>query len=255
MSAPCNATSLLVHKMYQPRDYRNWIYDRDLTSFNVIVKETDLHIRATSNLSKQAKTSIIKHRYLLESYILDHPQFLTTLKPYSVEPYSPKIVQIMAEASQIAGVGPMAAVAGAIAQLVGDELLQFSPEIIVENGGDIYLKLCHTRNVGIYAGDNSPFSGLTFEVRPEDTPLGICTSSGTIGHSLSFGSADAVVVLSTYASLADAVATAICNRIKTVDDIRREIKMAGKRYGISGLIIIKEEQIGIWGNIKLSCHN
>ena len=114
----------------------------------------------------------------------------------------------MIEAGQKAGVGPMAAVAGAIAECVGRELLAFSPEIIIENGGDIYLKCLKKRVVGIFAG-KSPLTGkIGLEIDAKDTPLGVCTSSGTVSHSLSFGKADAAVAIAPSATLADAAATA-----------------------------------------------
>jgi ApbE superfamily uncharacterized protein (UPF0280 family) len=238
--------------MYQPRTYRHWISGDDLVSFNVTVRETDLLIRARSNLEQQALESVQKHRKPLEEYIRQHPLFMHSLEPVEVASDAPEIVREMAEAGEIAGVGPMAAVAGAIAEMVGRDLLVFSPEIIVENGGDIFMQILKARKVGIYAGESSPFTGkLALEIAAEDTPLGICTSSGTVGHSLSLGNADAVIVTAPSAALADAAATAIGNKVKDAPDVKKEINSAGMRYGISGLIIIKDDEIGMWGNIKL----
>ncbi len=239
--------------MYEPRTYRDWIKDKDLVSFNLIVKETDLHIRACSNLESQALESVRRARQPLEEYIKGHPGFYHSLEPVEVEEDAPAIVRDMAEAAETAGVGPMAAVAGAVAEAVGRDLLVFSPEIIVENGGDIFLKTARKRKIGIFAGADSPFTGrITLEIEPEDSPLGICTSSGTVGPSLSLGYADAVIILSGSTALADAVATAVCNSIKTAADIDREVGQAGERYGISGLVIIKDDKIGLWGNIRLA---
>ncbi|MBA7711291.1 hypothetical protein ES703_120249 [subsurface metagenome] len=217
--------------MYEPRTYRHWIKDRDLTSFNVVVDETDLYIRASTNLKRKALKLVLKYRNTLERYIEQHPSFLTSLESISIGEDTPRIVRKMAEAAERVGVGPMASVAGAIAEFVGDELLAFSPEIIVENGGDIYLKSSRKRIVGIYAG-KSPLTGkIGLEINEEDTPLGVCTSSGTVGHSLSYGKADAVVVLSKSATLADAAATAIGNLITQPDDIPQGIEFA---KGIEG---------------------
>ena len=145
----------------------------------------------------------------------------------------------------------MASVAGAIAEFVGSELLAFSPEIIVENGGDIYLKSLRKRLIGIYAGE-SPLTGkIGLEINGKDTPLGICTSSGTVGHSLSYGKADAVIVLSPSAALADAVATAIGNRISQPSDIPSGIEFARGIDGLKGVIIIQDEKVGVWGEVKL----
>jgi len=237
--------------MYQPRTYRHWIKDDDLVSFNVTVKETDLYIRAASNLETEALKAVIKHRTPLEAYIKRHPLFLHSLEPCSVEEDAPAIVGVMAQAAQIAGVGPMAAVAGAIAEAVGKDLLACTPEVIVEDGGDIFMKISRARLIGVYAGE-SPFTGkIALEMSPEETPFGVCTSSGTVGHSLSFGAADAVIALSRSAALADAAATAIGNRVKTVDDIDVAIEQAQAIDGLVGVVIIKDDRIGMWGKVKL----
>ncbi|MBA7658475.1 hypothetical protein ES703_66430 [subsurface metagenome] len=237
--------------MYQPRTYRHWIKGNDLISFNVVVKETDLYIRAATNLKSKARKLVLKYRDSLERYIERHSTFLTSLEPLPVDDNAPHIVRAMSEAASKAGVGPMASVAGAIAEFVGTELLAFSPEIIVENGGDIYLKSRDKRIIGIYAGE-SPLSGkIGLEIAGADTPLGICTSSGTVGHSLSYGKADAVIVLSKSATLADATATAIANLIKQPSDIPSGIELAKSIEGVSGAIIIKGNNTGLWGKVKI----
>src|SRR4030042_849982 len=124
--------------MPKPRFYRHWIKDTGLVSFEVAVKQTDLYIRSRRNLRNKALDSVLKHRGSLETYIERHPLFLTTLDPYQAEAEAPAIVKEMARVSQLTSVGPMAAVAGAIAEAVGRDLLAFSPEVIVENGGDIF---------------------------------------------------------------------------------------------------------------------
>lgn len=237
--------------MYQPRSYRHWVTDKGLVGFNVIVKETDLYIRAASNLKRKAHRLVVKYRQQLESYIERHPAFLSSLEPLAVGDDAPRIVTDMAEATKKAGVGPMAAVAGAIAEFVGKELLELSPEVIVENGGDIYLKSSTDRLIGIYAG-KSPLTGkVGLEIMGKDTPIGICTSSGTVGHSLSYGQADAVIVLSKSTALADAATTAIGNIIKNADDIPRGIERAISIKGLNGVIIIKDDKIGLWGKVKI----
>jgi len=236
----------------QPRTYRHWIKDGDLASFSVTVKETDLYLRAQRNLKEEALQAILKYRAALEKYIEQHPPFLTTLEPFPVAEDAPKIVRQMAKSAQKVGVGPMAAVAGAIAEGVGRELIKLSPEVIVENGGDIFLKILKRRLVGVYAG-NSPFTGrIALQIEPEETPLGICTSSGMVGPSLSFGRADAVIVLSPSTTLADAAATAIGNLIKEASDIPQGITFAQRITGLKGVLIIKEDKIGVWGEIKIS---
>jgi ApbE superfamily uncharacterized protein (UPF0280 family) len=237
--------------MHEPRFYRHWIKDDDLVSFELAVKQTDLYIRSRRNLKDKALDSVLKHRGSLESYIGRHPIFLTTLQPYQAEAGAPTIVKEMARVSQLAGVGPMAAVAGAIAEAIGRDLLAFSPEIIVENGGDIFLKISRKRLVGIYAGQSSFAKRIALEIMPRETPLGICTSSGTVGHSLSLGSADAVIVLSPSTALADAAATALCNIVKAADDIPQAIEKARSIEGLRGLVVIVGHKMGVWGKVRI----
>jgi len=237
--------------MYEPRTYRHWIKDKDLISFDLAVKETDLYIRASTNLRRKAYKLVLKYRDALERYIEQHPAFLTSFQPVLVGEDAPQIVKSMSESARKVGVGPMASVAGAIAEFVGTELLAFSPEIIVENGGDIYLKSLKKRLIGIYAG-KSPLTGkIGLEINEVDTPLGICTSSGTVGHSLSYGKADAVIVLSKSAVLADAAATAIGNLIVQPGDIPGGIDFAKGIEGLLGSVIIKDEELGLWGEVKI----
>ncbi len=236
---------------YQPRVYRHWIESKDLIAFNATEKETDLYIRATSNLQRKAQRLVWKYRQQLEKYIESNPDFQTSLEPIMVSKNAPAIVKEMAEAGSKAGVGPMAAVAGAIAEYVGKELLQFSPEIIVENGGDIFLKILKKRVVGIYAG-KSPLTGkIGMEIKAQDTPLGICTSSGMVGYSLSRGKADAVVVIAESSTLADAAATAIGNKVSQPEDIDISLGFARNINGLRGVIIIIGSRVGVWGEIKL----
>jgi ApbE superfamily uncharacterized protein (UPF0280 family) len=237
--------------MHEPRFYRHWIKDDDLVSFEVVVKQTDLYIRSRRDLKDKALDSVLKHRGSLEAYIGRHPIFLTTLDPYQAEAGAPAIVKEMARVSQLAGVGPMAAVAGAIAEAIGRDLLAFSPEIIVENGGDIFLKISKKRLVGIYAGQSSFTKRIALEIMPRETPLGICTSSATVGHSLSLGNADAVIVLSPSAALADAAATALCNIVRTADDIPQAIEKAQGIEGLHGLVIIVGDKMGVWGKVRI----
>jgi ApbE superfamily uncharacterized protein (UPF0280 family) len=242
----------LVAAMYQPRTYRQWTTTEDLVTFRVVVRETDLLVRAKSDLSSQALEIVKRCRAGLEDYIRKHPLFALTLEPISVEDDAPAIVRNMALAGEAVGVGPMAAVAGAIARELGMWLLEFSDEVVVENGGDIFIRSLRPRLVGLYAGE-SPLTGkVVFMIRPEDTPLGICTSSGTVGHSLSFGLSDAATVFSPCAALADAAATAIGNRVRLAEDIPRAIEFAQRVPGLSGVAIVKDNVLGLWGKVQLA---
>jgi ApbE superfamily uncharacterized protein (UPF0280 family) len=237
--------------MYQPRTYRRWIKDDALVSFNVVVKETDLYIRAARNLEAEAIEAVIKYRTQLEEYIESHPLFLHSLQPYAVGEDAPDIVKDMARAAGMVGVGPMAAVAGAIAEAVGRDLLVYSPEVIVENGGDIFIRVSQASLIGVYAGESTFTGKIALEINPEQTPLGICTSSGTVGHSLSLGAADAVIVLSHSTAMADAAATAIGNKVTADGDIDLVIEQVKAMPELVGTVIIKGDRMGMWGDVKL----
>ncbi len=238
--------------MYEPRTYRHWVSDTGLVSFSVEVKETDLLIRADRDLRTQALAATRKYRSELERYIIENPLFSVSLEPISVKKQAPLLVKEMADAAWKAGVGPMAAVAGAIAEAVGRKLLTLSNEVIVENGGDIFMKSSQERLIGVYAGKSKLTGRVAFAIQPEETPLGICTSSGTVGHSLSFGEADAVIVLSPSTSLADAAATAIGNRVSSVDDIQSALQFAQSIEGLQGVAIIKDDRMGLYGQIRIA---
>ena len=242
--------------IYEPRHYRSWYRQKDLYHFRVVVQETDLDLaipreKYTPELPGKIKSFLKNERAILEAYLQKHPAFLTTLRPWTIEKAAPESVSVMSEAAQLANVGPMAAVAGFFAEKVGAYLAQFSPEVLVENGGDLWLKTKQRRKISIYAG-TSPFSGcIGLEIEPAETPLGVCTSSGTVGHSFSLGKADAVVILATKAVLADAVATAACNRVQASKDLAVAVKWALTIPGIRGAVAILGEEMAVQGEIKL----
>jgi len=236
---------------YEERIYRNYVRADNLVKFEVIEQETDLLILAETNLYDKAMASVLRYRAELEKYIESDPQFGKSFSPVAVRYNAPAIVKEMAAAARRVKVGPMAAVAGAIAEFVGLDLLPFSNEVIVENGGDIFLKIKQTRKVGIFAG-KSPFSEkIALEVDPRETPFSICTSSGTVGHSFSFGKADAVVVISGSGSLSDAAATRIGNAVMEISDIDPALKIAKKIRGLEGVLIVKDDHLGALGKIKI----
>ncbi len=237
--------------MYEKRTYRDLIKVGDLVSFGVSVKETDLWIFADRVLESKAKEHVFKIRGYIESYIQSYPGFLKTLVPWGVDAPTPLIVREMAEAGIRAGVGPMAAVAGAVAESVGIELLAYSNEIIVENGGDIFIKLNRPFTYAIFAG-KSPLS-MRFGIRLNSpgTPVAVCTSSATIGHSFSAGKADAVCVVSDACAVADAAATSVCNQVTSEKKIQQAIDFGKQIDGVSAIVVIAGEEMGLWGNAEI----
>lgn len=231
--------------------YRNRVDGGGLASFQVRVKETDLLIHAETDLASTARDAVLRCRGYLEAYIGLNPEFQHVLTPWKTEGPVPPIVREMARAAQAAGVGPMAAVAGAISEQVGIELLKASQQVIVENGGDVFIHTQAPVVVGVYAGRSPLSMRIGLRVDPAGRPMGVCTSSGTVGHSMSFGKADAVCVTSRSCALADAAATAIGNRVGSKSDIATAVEFGKEIAGIEGLLIIVADQIGLWGGLEL----
>jgi len=250
-----HASTLLHHfpMEYRRRTYRNRISKGSLISFQVKVKETDLYIGADTNCADSAHQSVQRHRQRIEEYIRQNPLFMDSMTPVTPDAFAPPIIREMIEASGRCGVGPMASVAGVIARHVGLDLMAHSDNIIIENGGDIFLRLIDKdAAVGIFAGDSPLSYRVSLKVNSGETPFGICTSSGTIGHSTSFGRADAVCVTSQSATLADAAATSIGNRIKREGDIKGALDYGMEIEGVLGVLIIMGDKLGIRGDIELT---
>jgi ApbE superfamily uncharacterized protein (UPF0280 family) len=238
-------------KAHENRAYRKGVKSEGLLSFNVSIKETDLWVSCSRDLKTEATDLVFEYRYQLESYIKSHPEFLTTLKPYPEDPYAPAIVKEMILSTRDLGVGPMASVAGAIAQYVGLGLLESADQVIVENGGDIFLKLKRRATVSVFAGDSPLSEKIGLSIPTRLMPLGICSSSGKIGHSLSMGSADLICLLSQSTVLADGAATALGNKIRSKKDMERLPEYAGNIDGILGGIGIMGDVMATWGDVEL----
>ena len=215
--------------VYQPRTYRDSLKTDGLVSFTVVIKETDLFITASHAAEHDAQTAVLNARYNIEQYIQNHPEFLSSLIPLPADECAPDIIQDMLSASAAAGVGPMAAVAGAVAEHTGREILKQCDEVIVENGGDIFLQVNREITISVFAGSSPLSNRIGIKISTRNSPLGVCTSSGTVGPSLSFGTADAVTIISPSASRADAAATAVGNLVKSSADIEQPL-MRGKIF-------------------------
>lgn len=215
------------------------------------LKETIVTIQADEQeYIDVAKKEIVEQRTELERYISQDPYFKACLEPYTIRGKAPVIVKRMTEAANIMGIGPMSAVAGVISAFALEAMVRAGASYaIVDNGGDIALINDRPVVVGIYAG-NSPLKDLGFIMEERDSITGICTSSGTVGPSISFGMADAAVVLSDDVALADAAATALGNAtdigktaVGAAFDVVRDVP------NIKGALVIQGEHIGIWGDV------
>lgn len=236
---------------YEPRFYRDSVQTEGLVSFSVVDSETDLFISAISDLSTEASAAVRACRADIEAFIGSTPKFAESLEPHDVPETAPEIVKQMAAAGQAAGVGPMAAVAGAIAEFVGRALMLKSPDIIVENGGDIFMAATAPRRLSVYAGSSPLSNKISVVIKPEMTPLGICTSSGTVGHSVSFGRADAAVVMSPDTALADAWATRIGNMVFGPADLDKTLAVARNASDLTGVLIVVRDKLAVWGNVEI----
>jgi uncharacterized protein len=236
---------------YEIRDYRKKVKVKGLISFNVAVKETDLWVSSERDFSEETRGIVVGYRYQLENYIHSHPVFLTTLNPYAPDPYAPFIVQEMIRATGDIGVGPMASVAGAIAQFVGTDLLKSTAQVIIENGGDIFMKVDRDATVSIFAGESPLSEKIGIKIPANMMPIGICSSSGKVGHSLSMGSSDVITVISASAIRADGAATALGNSIRTKRDLEKVPGWADSMGGIRGGVAILGDAMATWGDIEL----
>lgn len=193
---------------------------------------------------------IVRQRAILEEYIRRHPHFQHSLKPVILKADAPDIAQRMARAASRVGVGPMAAVAGAMAQLAAEAAIRAgTEEVIVDNGGDIYLQTVEPVVIGLYPGESEQIGRLAFSLQAGDTPLSICSSSGKMGHSLSLGQCDLATVVAKDAALADAAATLAANLVNRVSDVEIALNKIISIEGVGGVLIIKDGHAGLAGKL------
>jgi uncharacterized protein len=237
--------------MYEERTYRQLSRPRDLHCYEVVCKETDVLCCTSVDLRKVIENRVLFYRHQLESYGAAKPQFLKSLVPVETDPLAPRIVQEMIAASTAVGVGPMACVAGGLAEFVGKDINHLSDEYIIENGGDIYLRTRKVRRTAVYAKDSPYSQRIGIALRPSDNAYGICTSSATVGPSLSLGKADAVCIVAQSALFADALATRLGNAVSDTDDLNRALEDGQQFPDVIGILIIMGKNLAVWGNIDL----
>ena len=223
---------------------------RDIRDFHY----RDAHFHIHTDAWDAVTTAIIEERRELEAFIRRFPAFETSLYPLvfssSELNQAPLSVLRMQEASLLAGLGPMAGVAGTMAQLAAEESRRRgSAESIVENGGDLYLDCKSEVTLGLFTGDNQRFGSLALRIPPDMMPLAVCSSSGRMGHSFSLGDSDVVTVFSENASLADAAATLGGNLVVSDDSIEPALNVLMEISGVSGCLIIRDDRFGSVGKI------
>ncbi len=241
---------------YTKRTYRGVAEKTGLCSAYVKIRETDLHILAETDVTRRAHELAAQFRLQVEHHIDLYPEFAVALTPLPDEILAPPIIRAMLAAGRSVAVGPMAAVAGAIAEFVCKGLIDDGcNEVIVENGGDIYLQRSSNCTIAVFAGASPLSNRVGLKLDADEMPAGICTSSGTIGHSLSLGMADSVTVLADSAVLADAAATRIGNEVGNYkeprDGVDRALETAEKIIGIRGVLVICNDLLGASGRVEL----
>ena len=216
----------------------------------------DTHLRVYGSEFELITESIVRERRKLEKYIQQHPAFASTLKPIRLLPEAPPVAQKMAEASEKTGLGPMASVAGTLAQYgVAAALEVGCADALVENGGDMYIASSSPVTIGIYAGRNSIGAQLAFRILPEELPLSICSSSSKMGHAVSVGNCELATVIAKEAALADSAATLVCNSISKQEDVEQVLDTVGSIEGIQGILVVKDNNVGLWGKLPQIVRN
>ncbi|MFN2353184.1 MAG: UPF0280 family protein [Desulfopila sp.] len=238
------------------RNSRNCCNAEGLIGVHVKIKETDLLIQADRNVQRRAKELVLRARCRLEEYIVRYPAFYTSLQPIPKDFTAPSLIQKMFDAGRKANVGPMAAVAGGIAEYVGSALIDEGVvEIIVENGGDIFLQRKVPAVISIFAGESPLSNRVGMEIPPVGMPWGVCSCSGTIDHGISMGQAYSVTVAAQSTYLADAAATRLGNevgeRYGQKESVDRALEIGREMEGITGVAIICGEILGAVGDVKL----
>jgi len=243
---------------FEERTYRTQFNSERFSGFEIKFKETDLWIGVDpdsfdNGMKEVAKIKAEKLRKRFDNYIQSEPFFKKSLKPFQPSEDAPGEAIEMFLAAEKAGIGPMSAVAGLFAREIGDELLKnFTiSELVVENGGDIYVLLRDELLLSVFAGESILSERIGLVIPPGNNKLGICTSAGTVGPSLSYGKADAVVVVCEDILLADALATAFGNKVKSPEHVEEVIKQAENFPEIQSLLVICEDKIGIKGENEI----
>ncbi|HNV06139.1 MAG TPA: UPF0280 family protein [Petrotogaceae bacterium] len=233
--------------MFEERTYRRVMNPGGLKSFDIKVYESDLRVFCDRDVNESIYKNVCRYRRIIEEYGSTNSIFLTTHEPLLYDINAHDIIRHMQQASSSAGVGPMAGVAGAVAYYAS--LGVQCQELIIENGGDIYLKSVQDRTVKIHTANK--YFGDKIKILVQSGEWGVCTSSGTLGHSFSYGKADAATIIAHDPVLADCVATAACNMVKREENIHRAIEFSMSIEGVEGVVIIIGGKIGIKGKIKL----
>ena len=232
-------------------DYRIFVDTQNKYTWKVKYRHSDLMIISDKDISLNITPTLIDFYSIIEKFSDKYPSFVKTFNPFIPASDSPDIIKKMCIESAVFNVGPMASVAGAVCEFLADRLARDNPYLAIENGGDIYIKSPNDITAGLYVKNRFFKDNLKIKIRKKILPCGIASSSGTLGHSLSLGKADLAAIVCSSAILADSAATAAGNMVKTKDDIEKTIDHFKDFKEIEGIVLIKDEKIGLFGNIEL----
>ena len=243
---------------YRERSYRSRFSDDERRWFCVKFLESDLWIGVdngsySASMEADAYAMLVDLRRSMDAYLLMDPRYRAALTPYDAGVEAPVILKEMSKVSHKTGIGPMSAVAGAVALRVADYIKSVFgvKEVVVENGGDIYAHFHSDMDIAVFAGQSPLSEKVGLHIPATAFPLGICTSSGTVGPSLSLGQADAVMIVCRDVLLADSFATAMANRIRSALDLQPLMDRIADIPEILGAIAIKDDRMAVCGTFEL----
>jgi ApbE superfamily uncharacterized protein (UPF0280 family) len=245
--------------MYQERFYRDNVFSK--FKLEISYKESDLLISTDKKIDDKLARDLLKKYYdVVAEYVEKNPSFLSALSPIDNDSRAPSIIKDMIQCAKITGIGPFASVAGAISFYVGQQLRHFADEVIIENGGDIFLKINEDKRIGVYLGEQfsthssslgEKVDRVFLKIKKRDYSFGIASSSSFIGHSLNFGKADLVTVIAKNAVFADSFATALSNRVKKEQNVEEVLTIAQNSPFIEGILIAFQGKVYLWGDLEI----
>ena len=247
-----NIEDLIPEKLSRDKEvYRSNVNNKEKYTWRVVYKQSDLLVSSNKDIKKKIEEPLKEIYKLLEFCIEKDSSFKKSLSPVKPSHYFPRIVVEMCQKTSVFNVGPMAAVAGVVCDYLAGRLQKYCDCLIIENGGDVYIKSNKDVNVGVYIRNKYFKNSVALKVRAGDTPCGLCSSSSKFGHSLSFGHCDLAVVSARSVISADGAATAVANSVNNASDVKLTLNYFKKFDSIDGILIIKDDNIGLWGNIEL----
>ncbi|MCL5072673.1 MAG: UPF0280 family protein [Actinobacteria bacterium] len=243
---------LLAPNLFLDKDiYRVLVNSKSRFRWKINYKYKNTNIISNVDISSKIPNVLIDFYKVIEEFIKNNPVFAKTFNAFNTDIRFPEIVKKMCRGSVMFNVGPMASIAGAVCEYMAEELSKKNSYLAIENGGDIYIKSQNDVITGLFLKSKYFRDNLKMKIKKELLPCGIASSSGTLGHSLSLGKSDLIVVVCKSAILADSAATAAGNLIKTKEDIEKTLNYFTNFKEILAMVIIKDDKIGLYGNIEL----